>query len=107
MVWLLLALAIAAELAGTICMKLSQGFTRLVPSLLIFVFYGVSFAALTGVLTRIEVGVAYAIWAGAGTALIAAIGIVWFGESLGAVKLISIALIVIGVVALNLSSPGR
>jgi small multidrug resistance pump len=107
MAWLLLALAIAAELAGTTSMKLSQGFTRLAPSILVVVFYGVSFAALTVVLTRIEVGVAYAIWAGAGTALIAVIGIVWFGESMGAVKLISIALIVIGVIALNLSNAGH
>lgn len=103
MSWLLLAVAIAFELAGTTSMKLSQGFTRLWPSIAVFAFYAVSFTALTMVLTRIEIGIAYAVWAGAGTALIAVIGIIWFGESMNAVKLVSIALIVIGVIALNLS----
>ena len=100
--WLLLVSAIALEVAGTTSMKLSQGFTRLVPSVLLFVCYVASFVALTLALKKIEVSVAYAVWAGVGTALVAAIGIVYFREELTALKLISILLIIVGVVGLNL-----
>lgn len=62
--WFILAGAIVLEVAGTTSMKLSQGFTRLGPSVLIFVFYGLSFVALTLALKKVDVGVAYAIWAG-------------------------------------------
>ena len=71
---------------------------------LIFVFYGCSFFFLTLVLKHIEVSVAYAVWSGLGTALIAAIGILYFKESITFVKLVSLLLIVLGVVGLNLSS---
>ena len=67
--WLLLVSAIALEVAGTTSMKLSQGFTRLVPSVLLFVCYVASFVALTLALKKIEVSVAYAVWAGVGTAM--------------------------------------
>lgn len=101
--WFFLTCAILLEVAGTTCMKLSHGFTRLVPSALIFVFYGLSFASLTVVLDEIEVSVAYAVWSGVGTALIATVGFVWFKEPLTAVKLASMGLIILGVVGLNLS----
>ena len=101
--WLFLAGAIAFEVAGTISMKLSEGFTRLVPSVLLFAFYTASFVALTYALKRIEVSVAYAVWAGVGTSLVAMIGILCFRETASALKLISIALIVIGVVGINLA----
>ena len=101
--WLLLVSAIALEVAGTTSMKLSQGFTRLVPSVLLFVCYVASFVALTLALKKIEVSVAYAVWAGVGTALVAAIGIVYFREELTALKLVSILFIIVGVVGLNLS----
>jgi len=100
--WLLLVSAIALEVAGTTSMKLSQGFTRLVPSVLLFVCYVASFVALTLALKKIEVSVAYAVWAGVGTALVAAIGIVYFREELTALKLVSILFIIVGVVGLNL-----
>ena len=100
--WLYLAGAIVLEVAGTSCMKLSQGFSRLIPSILIFVFYSLSFVGLTFALKKIEVGIAYAVWSGIGTALIAVIGIVYFKESLTLVKIFSIMLIIIGVVGLNL-----
>ncbi len=103
MYWIYLVLAIVLEVAGTTNMKLSQGFTHIVPSILIFVFYGLSFFFLTMALKRIDVSVAYAIWAGLGTALIAAIGFIYFKEVVTGIKLMSIALIVIGVVGLNLS----
>ena len=105
--WFILAGAIVLEVAGTTSMKLSQGFTRLGPSVLIFVFYGLSFVALTLVLKKIDVGVAYAIWAGVGTALIAVIGFAYFHEPVTAVKVASIALIIVGVVGLNLSGAAR
>jgi small multidrug resistance pump len=102
MTWIYLALAILLEVAGTTCMKLSDGFTKMVPSILLFVFYTLSFGMLTLALKRIDVSVAYAVWSGAGTALIATIGVLWFKEPMTALKLISLALIIVGVVGLNL-----
>ena len=103
MTWLYLALAILLEVSGTTCMKLSQGFTKLVPSILLFVFYTLSMGMLTLALKKIDVSVAYAVWSGVGTALIATIGVLWFKEPATALKLISLGLIIIGVVGLNLS----
>ena len=105
MYWLYLAMAILLEVTGTTCMKLSQGFTRLIPSVLVFILYGACFSFMILALRRIELGVAYAIWAGLGTALIALIGIVWFQESVTLLKIVSIALIIAGVVGLHLSEP--
>ena len=107
MTWLYLALAILLEVSGTTCMKLSQGFTKLVPSILIFVFYTLSMGMLTLALKGIDVSVAYAVWSGVGTALIATIGVLWFKEPVTALKLISVGLIIIGVVGLNLSGGAR
>ena len=101
--WVLLVVAIFLEVAGTTSMKLSSGFTRPGPSGLLFVFYAASFTALTLALKKIDVSVAYAVWSGIGTALIAAIGVVWFRETVTAIKVISLLLIVAGVVGLNLS----
>ena len=95
--------AIVLEVCGTTSMKLSQGFTRLWPSILIFVFYGLSFTLLTVVLKKIEVSIAYAIWSGVGTALIATLGILYFKESLTLLKLVSLTLVILGVIGLNLS----
>jgi len=101
--WLYLAAAIFLEVAGTTSMKLSNGFERLVPSVLIFLFYGLSFTALTFALRRIDLSIAYAVWAGLGMALIAVIGIVYFREPLTLLKIGSLLLIVLGVVGLNVS----
>jgi small multidrug resistance pump len=103
MTWLYLALAILLEVSGTTCMKLSEGFTKVVPSILLFVFYTLSFAMLTLALKKLDVSIAYAVWSGVGTALIAAIGVLWFREPATALKFISLGLIIIGVVGLNLS----
>ena len=102
--WIYLTSAILMEVCGTTCMKLSHGFTKLVPSVLQFIFFGLSFIGLTFALKRIEVSVAYAVWSAVGTALITLIGVVWFRESMTTVKLVSIALIIIGVVGLHISS---
>jgi small multidrug resistance pump len=101
--WSYLACAIILETAGTTSMKLSLGFTKLVPSILIFVFYAASFAALTLALKEIQLSLAYAIWSGIGTVLIVTIGILYFQEPMTALKIISIGLIIAGVVGLNLS----
>lgn len=101
--WLYLVTAIVFEIAGTTSMKLSEGFTKLTPSVLIFVFYAVSFFNLTLCLKYMDVSVAYAVWSGLGTALIAAIGFAWFKEPLTAMKIFSLGLIIVGVAGLNLS----
>jgi len=101
--WFFLAGAIALEVAGTISMKLSEGFTKFVPSVLLFVFYAASFAALTFALKKIEISVAYAVWSGVGTVLITSFGILYFCKAATSLKLISILLIIVGVVGLNLS----
>ncbi|MFO7840489.1 MAG: multidrug efflux SMR transporter [Desulfosalsimonadaceae bacterium] len=102
--WFYLFLAIVLEVAGTTAMKLSEGFARVLPSIMIFVFYGLSFAGLTLALKKIEVSVAYAIWSGLGTALITAIGLLYFREPVTLIKIASIALIILGVAGLNLDS---
>ncbi|AJE40137.1 DMT family transporter [Streptomyces nodosus] len=97
-----LAGAIASEVAATTAMKYSEGLSRFWPSLLTLLGYAVSFVLLAQTLKTLSVGTAYAIWSGVGTAAIAAIGLVLFGEGLGLAKLAGIVLIVGGVVVLNL-----
>ncbi len=104
MSWLFLFAAILSEVAGTMAMKFAEGFTKLLPSILIFVFYAIAFAFVTLALKKIEISVAYTIWAGVGTVLIALIGIVYFGESATLLKFVSIALVLAGVVGLKISA---
>ena len=103
MSWIYLFLAIILEVSGTTCMKLSQGFTKVWPSILLFVFYGLCFSFLTLALKEIEISVAYAVWSGMGTALIATIGILYFREPVTVIKITSLGLIIAGVIGLNLS----
>lgn len=84
--WFFLAAAIAFEVMGTTSMKLSQGFTKLIPSIAVGVCFIISFSLFTIALKKIELGLAYAIWAGAGTALVAAIGILYFKEPVTTLK---------------------
>jgi small multidrug resistance pump len=105
--WLHLTLAILSEVAGTTCMKLSAGFTRPAPSLLMWLFYGVSFYFLTLTLKKVDLSVAYAIWSGLGTALIATVGVLHFREPLTILKLGGILAVIGGVVALNISGGTR
>ena len=107
MSWLYLVLAIVLEVSGTTAMKLSQGFTKLLPSVLMFVCYGLSLSALTLALKRIEVSVAYAVWSGLGTALIATVGVLWLKEPINSLKVVSLMLIIMGVIGLNLSGGVR
>ena len=103
MCWLWLFLAIALEVTATILMKYSDGFTRLGPTVGMLVFYALSLAPLARVLKQLEVGAVYAIWSALGTAAVALIGMVLFHEPANALKVFSIALIIVGVVCLNLS----
>jgi small multidrug resistance pump len=103
MSWIFLIFAILLEVSGTTAMKLSQGFTNMLPSVAMFVFYALSFTSLNFALKQIDVSIAYAIWSGIGTALITLIGFLWFREPMTLLKLGSIALIIIGVIGLNLS----
>ena len=105
--WLLLAGAIGAELAATTALKLSDGFSRLGPSAVVVLGYGLSFWLLGQVLKTMEVGIVYAIWSGAGLAIIALIGILFLGESVSLVKLAGLAAVLVGVVLLNLSGKGH
>jgi small multidrug resistance pump len=104
MSWLYLVLAIVLEVSGTTSMKWSQGFTQTLPSVLMFLFYGLSLSALTLALKTIDISVAYAVWSGLGTALIATVGVLWLKEPLNTLKIGSLMLIIIGVIGLHLSS---
>lgn len=97
-----LTLAICAEVLGTTLLKLSSGFTRLWPTLGSLGAYGLSFALLAQALRGMGVGVAYAIWSGVGTALIVLIGVVFLREPITLVKVTGVALVVAGVVTLQL-----
>lgn len=102
--WICLAGAIAFEIAGTISMKLSEGFSRTLPSVLIFVFYAGSFSLMTVAVKKIDVSVSYAIWSGVGTTAIALIGVYWFRESLTTMQIASIVLIITGVIGLRVGA---
>jgi small multidrug resistance pump len=107
MAYLLLAIAIVSEVVATSALKASDGFTRLGPSLVTVFGYGIAFYCLSLVLRSIPVGVAYAIWSGVGIALITAIGWLAFGQRLDGVTLLGIALIVAGVLVIQLAAPGQ
>ena len=82
-------------------MKISDGFTKLAPTLFIFIFYWLSFTFLSLALKVLPIALTYAIWSGIGTAAITVIGVIWFGEGLNAMKIISLLLIIIGVAGLH------
>ncbi|KOR36847.1 hypothetical protein AM228_10760 [Planktothricoides sp. SR001] len=102
--WIYLSIAILFELAGTTCTKLSNGFTNLSYSVLMLICYGCSISLLTIAVKGINLNIAYAVWSGLGTALIAIIGVVFFKESLNPSKIVFILWIILGVVGLNLTS---
>lgn len=96
-------IAIVLEVSGTTMMKLSEGFRRPLPIVLMFLFYGSGFIPLNLALRRLDVSLAYAAWSGLGTMLVTLIGIYVFREPSTPLKIISIVLIVLGVIGLNLS----
>ena len=107
MAWVILFIGIVLEVIGTTSMKLSEGLTRPLYTVMMFVCYALSLGAIALALKQLEVSLVYAIWAGLGTALVAAIGVVYFHEPLTALKLASIGLIIAGVVGLGYVGVGR
>lgn len=103
MPYVYLAAAIIFEILGTISMKYAEGFTKVIPSVLIFVCYGICFVSLTIALKSLPVSMVYAIWAGVGTAIMAVVGLLMFGEPLPLQKILATSLIILGVVMLNFS----
>ncbi|MEM9280447.1 MAG: SMR family transporter [Verrucomicrobiota bacterium] len=104
MTWIYLAIAIVAEVIGTSFLKLSEGFTKLWPSVAVVVGYGFAFFFLSLTLKSIPVGIAYAIWSGVGVSLVTLIAWVAFGQKLDVAGILGITLIVSGVVVLNVFS---
>ncbi len=104
MQWIYLAIAIVSEVIATSALKSAEGFTRLVPSMLVVVGYASAFYFLSLTLRTIPLGVAYALWSGVGVVLVALVGWVVYHQSLDAAAFIGIALIIAGVVVLNLFS---
>lgn len=104
MAWILLAFAIASEVLATTALKLSNGLTHLGWSIVVAAGYLTSFVLLARALKlQLEMGTAYAVWSGAGTAAIALIGAAFMGETLTPLKIGGIVLIIGGVIVLNLA----
>jgi small multidrug resistance pump len=99
--YLYLSAAIVFEVIGTVALKASDTFTRLVPSVVTLIAYPVCFFFLALTLRTIPVGIAYAIWSGVGIVLIAFIGWFWFKQTLDAPALLGLALIIAGIVVVN------
>lgn len=102
--WVYLMIAILAEVAATSALKASEGFTRLWPSVIVVLGYGAAFYFLSLTLRTIPVGVVYAVWSGIGIVLISLIGWIVYRQSLDVPTIIGIALILAGVVVINLLS---
>lgn len=104
MKWGLLFLAIVTEVIATTALKSSDGFTKLIPSIIVVIGYIISFYLLSITLKSLSIGVAYAIWSGAGIVLISLIGWFYFKQHLDLASLIGIALIILGVTVINVFS---
>lgn len=104
MYWVWLIIAIVTEVAGTSSMKLSEGWTKLLPSIAVVVFFSISLFSITLALKGIPISTAYAIWAGLGIVLTSVIGFTIFGENITPLKLAGLAITVAGVVLLRLAS---
>jgi small multidrug resistance pump len=102
--WIYLAIAIVGEVVATSALKASDGFTKLVPSIVVAVGYVTAFYFLSMALRSIPVGIAYAIWAGLGVVLITAFSWIYYGQKLDVAAGAGMALIVAGVVVMNLFS---
>lgn len=101
--WILVVVAIGVEVTGTSLLKSTEGFTRPLVSLGVLGLYGVSIALLARAVQVLEVSIVYAVWSGVGTAAIAVIGMLFLNEPIGAAKALGLALVIAGVVILNLA----
>ena len=104
MTYLYLVIAIIAEVIATSALKASEGFTKLAPSVLVVVGYGIAFYFLSLVLKVIPVGIAYAVWSGLGVVLVASIGVFMFAQKLDFAAVVGMVLIVTGVIVMNVFS---
>ncbi|MDX3077698.1 multidrug efflux SMR transporter [Streptomyces sp. NPDC088354] len=103
MAWLLVVVAGLLETGFAVCLKLSHGFTRLWPTIAFCVFALGSFGLLTMSLKKLDVGAAYAVWTGIGAAGTAIYGMAFLGDVVSTLKLVSVALVVLGAIGLQLS----
>lgn len=99
--WMILLFAILMEVAGTTSMKISDEFTKLAPSVMIYVFYGLSFYFFPLCLKRIDLSTSYAVWSGLGTVLTCLVGFFCFGDTMNMRKIIALMTIIVGCVALK------
>lgn len=102
--WLVLAMSVAAEVVGTVALRYADGLSRPLPSLVVGVSYAIAIWLMSLAVRHLEVGIAYAVWAGGGAALIALTGVLWFGESMTLSRAVGVVMIIVGVVVLNLEA---
>ena len=102
MPWLLLSIAIAAEILGTLSLKASDGLSKLWPSIGVLVGYASAFALMAVSLKKLDVGITYAIWSGVGIIGAAIGGYVFFNQEISKVSMLGMAIIIVGVVVMNL-----
>lgn len=98
---ILMAIAICFEVIGTVCMKLSDGFNEILPSVLMLVFYGLGFVAFVACIAKVQISIAYALWTAIGMVAISIIDILFFDAYLSNMKIIAFILISLGVVGLT------
>jgi small multidrug resistance pump len=104
MAWIYLSIAIVAEVIATTALKYTEGFTRLLPTSVVLVGYGIAFFLLSKIVQMLPLAVTYAIWSGAGIALVGIAGWIWLGQKLDLAAILGIALIIIGVLVINVFS---
>lgn len=104
--WLLLGVAIAGEIAAAIALRFSDGFTKQIPTLLALAAFGTAFYTVSVAMKTLPVSIAYPVWAGAGTAGVALIGVLALREPASIQKVVGVMLVVGGIVLLNLASGG-
>lgn len=102
--YLFLSLAIVAEVIATSALKLSDGFSRLMPSIITVIFYGVSFYCLSLTMRTLPTGIIYAIWSGVGIVLIVTVSWLFYGQKLDLPAILGMLLIILGVIVINLFS---
>ena len=103
--WLYLSIAILAEVIATSSLKAAEGFTRLIPSLIVVFGYGTAFYFLSLTLRTMQVGTAYAIWSGVGTVIISIVAWLLYNQKLDAPSILGMALILSGVIIIKFLSP--
>jgi small multidrug resistance pump len=103
--WLLVAASVVAEVVGTVALKYSDGFSKVLPSGAAATCYALAIWLMAVAMRHLDMGITYAVWAGSGTAATALVGIAFFGEQLGTVRTLGLVCVIGGVVMLNVGSP--